>query len=191
MLLHPQQSARTRLTCVREGDYQSNAVDIRLDRVWKFNQDRDEWKFNQNRNEWKYNQDRDEENLFIISDDKKIHAKRTEIFPDYNDFFQLQPGCYEICFENQINVAEGEVGWVITRSTLNRNGAFITSGLYDSGYNGPMAGALHISIPTAIKKGTRIGQYLIMSSESEGVYNGDYGRDNKTGNLKAMNKHLG
>lgn len=171
MLLHPQQSAQTRLTSVREGDYQPNAVDIRLDRVWKFNQDK--------------------ENLFIISDDTKVHAERTEIFPDYNDYFQLQPGCYEICFENQINVAEGEVGWVITRSTLNRNGAFVTSGLYDSGYNGPMAGALHISIPTAIKKGTRIGQYLIMSSESEGVYNGDYGRDDKTGNLKAMNIHLG
>jgi deoxycytidine triphosphate deaminase len=78
--------------------------------------------------------------------------------------------------ENIINVGPGEAGWVITRSTLNRNGCFITSGLYDSGYHGVMAGVLHVTIDTArIKKGTRIGQYLSFDAEALTMYDGDYG----------------
>ena len=38
--------------------------------------------------------------------------------------------------ENIVSIEEGYAGFVITRSTLNRNGVFITSGLYDSGYHG-------------------------------------------------------
>lgn len=153
MLLHPTHNAQTTLTEVQSGDAQPNAVDIRLDRVWRFVDGAS----------------------FEITDYYKNHAEREELFPDEDDFFHLEPGTYEICFENMVNVSEGEAGWVITRSTLNRNGAFITSGLYDSGYSGPMAGALHISIPTRIQRGTRVGQYLIVRAETSELYNGDYG----------------
>ncbi len=78
--------------------------------------------------------------------------------------------------ENLIRVGEGEAGWVITRSTLNRNGCYITSGLYDSGYHGVMAGVLHITIgDVRIKKGTRIGQYISFEAEALKLYDGDYG----------------
>jgi deoxycytidine triphosphate deaminase len=78
--------------------------------------------------------------------------------------------------ENIINVGDGEAGWVITRSTLNRNGLFLTSGLYDSGYHGAMAGVLHVTIgPARIKQGTRIGQYLSFNAEALHKYDGDYG----------------
>jgi deoxycytidine triphosphate deaminase len=78
--------------------------------------------------------------------------------------------------ENVINVGEGEAGWVITRSTLNRNGLFLTSGLYDSGYHGVMAGVLHVNAgPAKIKQGTRIGQYLSFNAEALHSYAGDYG----------------
>ena len=78
--------------------------------------------------------------------------------------------------ENIINLSEGEAGWVITRSTLNRNGVFLTSGLYDSGYRGMMAGAMHITCgPLKIKKGTRVGQFLLFKSETLKLYDGDYG----------------
>jgi deoxycytidine triphosphate deaminase len=78
--------------------------------------------------------------------------------------------------ENVIEVGEGEAGWVITRSTLNRNGVFLTSGLYDSGYHGVMAGVMHVTCGTMkIKPGTRIGQYLSFDSESLSKYDGSYG----------------
>ena len=76
-----------------------------------------------------------------------------------------------------MEVGENEAGWVITRSTLNRNGVHLTSGLYDTGYDGVMAGVMHVNCGAfRIKKGTRIGQYLNFQAENIGSYDGDYGK---------------
>lgn len=146
-------NSRSTLTSVVEGDSQPNAVDLRLDKVFKIH-----------------------DALFEVSNEHKKHRGSTEIKPDHEGYFNLSPGHYEIVMENIIHVGEGESGWVITRSTLNRNGLFITSGLYDSGYHGVMAGVLHVTIGQArIKKGTRVGQYLNFDAESLSSYDGDYG----------------
>ena len=145
--------SRSTLTNVQNGDSQPNAVDLRLERVYRIKDD-----------------------VFEISNDHKKHRGSEEILPDDEGYFMLSPGHYEIVMENIIHVGQDEAGWVITRSTLNRNGCFITSGLYDSGYHGVMAGVLHVTINAArIKKGTRIGQYLSFDSESLSTYDGDYG----------------
>lgn len=147
-------NSRSTLSSVREGDSQPNAVDLRLDKVFKIKQE-----------------------VFEISNEEKKHRGTDyEITPDRNGYFYLPPGHYEVVMENIINVGEGEAGWVITRSTLNRNGCFLTSGLYDTGYHGVMAGVLHVTLgPARIKKGTRIGQYLSFNAESLSSYDGDYG----------------
>lgn len=141
------------LTGVQEGDSQPNAVDLRVGKMFKIS-----------------------DNEFEISNDHKKHRGSSEIFPDETGYFNLSEGHYEVVMENIIKVGEGEAGWVITRSTLNRNGLFLTSGLYDSGYHGAMAGVLHVTIgPAKIKQGTRIGQYLSFNAESLSSYDGDYG----------------
>ena len=138
---------------MQDGDSQANAIDLRLDKVFRILP-----------------------NIFEITNDHKKHRGSEEILPDAEDFFALSPGSYEIVMENIIHVGEGEAGWVITRSTLNRNGCFITSGLYDSGYHGVMAGVLHITVgDVRIKKGTRVGQYLSFNAEALSLYDGDYG----------------
>lgn len=145
--------SKSTLTGVQEGDIQPNAVDLRLGKVFQILN-----------------------NEFEISNDHKKHRGTEEMLPDSEGYFTLHPGSYEIVMENIIHVGEGEAGWVITRSTLNRNGCFITSGLYDSGYHGVMAGVLHVTTGTAkIKKGTRVGQYLSFDSEMLHKYDGDYG----------------
>lgn len=148
------ETSRSRLTNVHEEDIQPNAVDLRLDKVFKIKQD-----------------------LFEISNqDKKHRGTEYELQPNDDGYFFLEPGHYEVVMENIIEVGQDEAGWVITRSTLNRNGLFITSGLYDSGYHGVMAGVLHVTIGSAkIKKGTRIGQYLSFDAEMLKKYNGSYG----------------
>jgi deoxycytidine triphosphate deaminase len=145
--------SRSALTAVKEGDVQPNAVDLRLNKVFRVKPD-----------------------VFEISNDFKKHRGTVEVLPDEEGYFSLELGDYEVTMENIITVGENEAGWVITRSTLNRNGLFITSGLYDSGYNGVMAGMLHVNIgPAKIKQGTRIGQYLSFDSEALHMYDGDYG----------------
>jgi deoxycytidine triphosphate deaminase len=146
--------SRSKLSNVQEGDVQPNAVDLRVDKVFRI-----------------------ESNLFVIDETQKIHRGATEILPNDNGNWFLPVGTYEVIMENDISVGEGEAGWVITRSTLNRNGVFLTSGLYDSGYNGKMAGCMHVTVgDIKIKRGTRVGQYLNFESESMSLYGGDYGK---------------
>ena len=92
------------LTNVQEGDSQPNAVDLRVSKIFKM------------------------DGQFLISEDKKVHRSTEEIIPDEKDWWSLDTGVYEIVMENIVSVGEGYAGFVITRSTLNRNGVFITSG---------------------------------------------------------------
>lgn len=122
----------------------------------------------------------DDQTTFVIDEDKKLHRGSKPV-PTKDGYWQLEAGKrYEVIFEGVVDIAEGEAGWVITRSTLNRNGLFLTSGLYDSGYKGVMAGCLHVtSGPAQIKKGTRLGQFILFTAESLSSYDGDYGVDSE------------
>lgn len=145
------------LTNVELTDIQPNAVDLRVDKIFIMDLD----------------------NTFVIGEENgkeiKKHRGSRELDLDADGYWHLNPGSYEIIMENIINVGADEAGWVITRSTLNRNGLFITSGLYDSGYNGVMAGTLHVTAAAKIKKGTRVGQFLLFKSQALKAYDGDYG----------------
>ena len=144
---------RTTLSDVDDICIQPNAIDLRLDKVFKIN-----------------------EEVFYLSEQDKQHRGSVEIIPEDNDWFVLAPGHYEVVMKNIIDVGSNEAGWVITRSTLNRNGVFLTSGLYDAGYNGIMAAVMHVSVaPFVVQKGTRIGQYLCFDSEALHHYDGSYG----------------
>lgn len=146
-------NSRSDLTNVKDGDVQPNAVDLRLGKVLFIRP-----------------------NAFTISEEEKVHRGSVELNPDEDGWYTLAIGSYEVVMDNIINVGEGEAGWVITRSTLNRNGVFLTSGLYDSGYHGVMAATLHVTTAAMrIKRGTRIGQYLSFESESLHSYDGSYG----------------
>jgi len=146
-------TATSDLTAIQAGDVQPNAVDLRLGKVFKI-----------------------KDNVFTIDEDQKIHRGSEEFEPWSDGYYYLTPGSYEVIMENEIHVGEEEAGFVITRSTLNRNGCFLTSGLYDTGYKGVMAGVLHVNVGLArIKPGTRIGQYLSWKAEALSNYDGDYG----------------
>ena len=141
------------LTAIQPGDVQPNAVDLRLDKVFWI-----------------------AANEFLIDEEQKQHRGSVPMKVDDDGYYRLQPGHYEVIMENKISVGDGEAGFVITRSTLNRNGVFLTSGLYDTGYEGVMAGVMHVSIgPMKIKPGTRVGQYLSWKAEALSSYDGDYG----------------
>lgn len=152
-MIHIKGKSKTELSNVQGVDIQPNAIDLRLGKIFRI-----------------------KDSEFIIDEEQKIHRGSEEVTLSEDGYFHLEPGSYEVIMENIINVAEGEAGFVITRSTLNRNGVFITSGLYDSGYNGVMAGVMHVNCGLMkIKPGTRIGQYLCFEAESLHKYDGDYG----------------
>lgn len=146
-------TSASKLSAIQEGDVQPNAVDLRLGTIHAIN---------------------DAE--FVIDEEQKVHRGSQQLGVHPDGYYHLEPGSYEVVMENKIEVGNGEAGFVITRSTLNRNGCFLTSGLYDTGYAGVMAGVLHVTCgPMRIKPGTRIGQYLSFEAEALSKYDGDYG----------------
>jgi len=153
MMIHlASPSSKSLLSEFDDDQVQPNAIDLRVDKIFQ-----------------SYSQ------VFVISEEEKSHRETKEIKPT-DDWWRLEVGSYEIIMQGIVTLADDEAGWVITRSSLNRNGCFITSGLYDSGYSGVMAGVLHVNNgPVRIKRGTRVGQFLLFKAEALNQYDGDYG----------------
>ena len=152
-MIHINGKAKSELTKVQAKDVQPNATDLRVHKIFKIS-----------------------DKIFTIDEDHKDHRGSSTVLVDEDGYWSLPAGSYEIVMENNIKVAHGEAGFVITRSTLNRNDVFLTSGLYDSGYNGAMAACMHVGTAgMRIKPGTRVGQYLAFQAETLSMYDGDYG----------------
>ena len=156
------------LSTFEDDQVQPNAIDVKLKQVRSI-----------------------DDNPFTISEEGKIHRGSTIVKPEKDGYWRLENGTYEVVMEGEVTIGPDEAGFIITRSTLNRNGLFLTSGLYDSGYSGVMAGALHVSCGVArIAKSTRVGQFLLFKAESLNQYEGSYGSDSEHDQLYKNNEQM-
>lgn len=139
---------------------QPNAIDFTLDKVCVFNAD----------------------SYFQISENDKTMRTQRTLVPEYlyslddEKYWRLEAGSvYDGMSNFYVEVPEGIAAMLIVRSTFNRNGIFITSGLYDSGYKGACGFAIHNRGGVAfISPGTRIGQLIFIESQNAGLYAGGY-----------------
>lgn len=145
---------------------QPNGIDFTLDRVFAA----------------------DGDDSFTLSEQVRHHKKSVELQPESGqfqgsepeDFFLLQPRTSYDCNSSfYVEIPEHVSALLIIRSSLNRNGMFLTSGLYDSGFKGHIGFYLHnnAKTPAAIAKGTRVGQIMFVRSESASMYSGHYNHD--------------
>lgn len=85
---------------------------------------------------------------------------------------------YDGTSEIYVEVPKGAAAILFTRSTFTRNGIFITSGLYDSGFKGHIGFTIYtVGGPVTIEKGTRIGQIAFLSAAAAKEYAGGYNHD--------------
>lgn len=137
-----------------ENRIQPNAFDFKISRVFRFKTD-----------------------LFVLNeDDSKTHRQQEEVFPDENGFWTLTEGDYNVLTDTECKISEGEAGFVIQRSSLNRNGIFLTSGLYDSGFDNTVGCVMHVNGVFKVQRGSRIGQFILTKAETLKLYNGSYNR---------------
>lgn len=70
---------------------------------------------------------------------------------------------------------------VFTRSTLTRNGVFLMSGMYDSGFEGHVGFTIYtMGGPIQIEKGTRVGQIGFVRAENAHMYAGGWNHQQGT-----------
>lgn len=129
--------------------------------------------------------------LFEISDEHKLMRKVTEVPLDDDGYWNLSEGTYEVVYSfDEISIAEGEAGWIIGRSSYGRNGITLESSLFDAGFkSNTAAGRLIVrgNGGCRIKHNTRIGQFVLVESETLHLYNGSWGL-NPDGSVKEHEK---
>ena len=135
------------LACV-----QQCAIDLRLDRVWMMS------------------------GPFLIDEERKSHRNKVEIKPGDDGYINLVNGSYEVAFCHEADLGKYEAGIIVTRSTLNRNGVVVTSGMCDPKFNGNLGGLLIVTGGSfKVKPKTRIAQFVVFDVKNPtGEYDGDY-----------------
>lgn len=92
-------------------------------------------------------------------------------------YFKLEKDkTYQFLSDSVVEVGDSEAGYLITRSSLNRNGLVVTSGLYDSGFEGHLGGLITVGVGSAyVKRGARVAQFILFDAEMVHSYDGSYG----------------
>lgn len=115
----------------------------------------------------------------IPKEGKTLLPVYEEMQVSVNDSWYLQPGYYEVEFEEGCNVPNNATLHFKTRSSLVRCGALVHSGQFDAGFKTDNMGAfLQVLNPISIQKGARIAQAIVFTSnEVDNLYDGQWQGD--------------
>jgi len=78
--------------------------------------------------------------------------------------------------DQMVSIPSDVIGLIIKRSTLNRTGTIIQSGLYDSGFRGRVGFTVIPTVPIYVFPGSRLAQFVFMTSDEavHRLYDGSY-----------------
>lgn len=98
---------------------------------------------------------------------------------DHYELGYIEPGYYEVTFEEGCKIPSNCSLHLKTRSSLVRCGAIIHSGQFDAGFETDSMGAfMHVIRPIKIEKGARVAQAIVFqSSDVENLYDGQWQND--------------
>jgi deoxycytidine triphosphate deaminase len=163
MFVHPAGNELNNVSDLDPKCIQMNAVDIRVSELRLI--DDYEHPYSDHHNQ-----------LFEISDEQTVHKKKSHPIPVNDDgSWVLTRGAYEFTSPHFVTVPSGYCGYLITRSSLNRNGIFIISGLYDSGFEGFVGGTLYnFGGRIKMQHNVRLCQLVMATAETLKMYEGQY-----------------
>lgn len=93
------------------------------------------------------------------------------------NYFEIQPGqAIDGSSNMYVTLPSGVAAMLVVRSTLNRGNCTLTSGLYDSGYQGNIGFSIFNrgKVSAYIEKGARVGQIMFIPSDHAKLYAGGY-----------------
>lgn len=135
----------------------------------------------------KYNQtgvDLSLNEIHLIKGGIKVYQDRTEttdleyikISVTSEGLYHLQPGAYALEFNEGCNIPAEVTGKIITRSSLYRGGALITSPLWDPGFKTDIMGTtMIVHAPIFIEPNARVAQmYFWEGEEPDSLYDGQW-----------------
>jgi deoxycytidine triphosphate deaminase len=121
------------------------------------------------------------QNIASISEFEK-HMRDSQMMLAEGGWWDLKgQSVYDGMSNMYVEVPDGHAAILYTRSTFARNGVFVMSGLYDSGFKGNIGFTIYtVGGPIHIEQGTRIGQIAFVTSENAGIYAGGWNHERDT-----------
>ncbi len=99
----------------------------------------------------------------------------TDIEPERDDCYRLEANAaFDVVFNEHVKIPEGMAAFITHRSTLNRIGGFITSGIYDSGFNNYVGAILRTNAIVNLERGARIATIYFIKADNAHLYAGQY-----------------
>lgn len=178
MFIHPL-NAKTAVTNITADCVQPNAVDLKIQAMYVQHGRKERAMILKNRTS---------HSRFIPLQPSQVYVGlppnfAEEITPSARDSIAttmawvLKPNhFYQFETAHTVDMGEGEIGWVVGRSSLVRNGLLVSSGIYDAGFRGNVGGVIHnpTDQEVVIEVGARVAQLVIAKSESIKSYDGQY-----------------
>lgn len=98
-----------------------------------------------------------------------------------DEYFLLEKNrAYRVETEYNLKLPEDVAACIFVRSTLNRNGVLLGSGLWDSGYDGMIGSTLYPQVNCRLYPPCRFAQIVFFRAESSRLYDGTYNIKKKT-----------
>ena len=108
----------------------------------------------------------------LMKDSSKIIKEELKCKDGVFNLYERQ--AYDVTFNEFVSIPDDVAAFVTHRSTLNRIGGQITSGIYDSGFNNYVGGVLRTSRKIKIEKNARIATIFFVQAQSSHIYDGQY-----------------
>lgn len=101
---------------------------------------------------------------------------KVEELPWKDAYVSLKPGeSYVVNFREEISVRDGYCAIIVPRSSLLRSGNFVTSALWDTGFQGTLGGVIRPLNQVEIEYGARLAQVQFHEAKFRGDrYEGRY-----------------
>lgn len=116
-----------------------------------------------------------------LSESGKTMRSHDAVAPENGFWHMAHTRVYDGTSDMFVTLPDGVAAILYTRSTLTRNGVFLMSGLYDSGFNGHIGFTLYpLGGDITIAPGTRVGQIAFVQAASAFLYAGNWNHDPAT-----------
>lgn len=112
----------------------------------------------------------------ILSETSKQMPRANENCEVMGRFVFEAGRAYDVEFNESVIIPEGMMAFITHRSTLNRIGGMITSGIYDTGFDNYCGAILRTTNKISIDKDTRIASIYFLQADEARKYDGQYQR---------------
>lgn len=115
----------------------------------------------------------------VVTQDKTSPMPYEELMPTKNTagklMFHFKRGVYSLTFDQGIKLPADRTAFIRHRSSILRCGSFITSGVYDPGFEVEQMGAvMFVEEELYLEKGARVAQVIVLENTNAELYSGQW-----------------